>query len=487
MGPELRTDFSSVRVHTDDQAAASARSVGAAAYTVGRHIVFDRGRYDPGDPIGRRLLRHELAHTIQQDGMAPSPAGKLEIGAPDDRLEAEATAAGAGHPPRSRARGPLVQRQPAPGAAASTPAKVPEGGIAATEIIPFPSGSRVLVTDMLRELIRQQSGLIKMANAIGKVPPDAMKVLEILLDPKTPISLEANIIESTPTTVRASVAVPAMPEHDLTARTIDVSLEATGTASQFDLQIAWGTGRQVFDVKARRSDGKIVISTTVQNIQADISLEKTPTGGLVASGAVPPEAQSLAGVKSLKLVSIEPLTKEAGTAEAATERAKTEQAAASSSTALPRQELSVGGGASIGAGSSIGRPAPALSMGWRFNFRAAGDALVVPLGVTLDYLPRSQMLTAGVGSGVEGRFPLKGVPVALSLTGGVRAGAAGVGGDRPAAVLGPDVGLRASVSLGPKVSVYLRGDYFQNLMSAARDDKGVGAVGTIDLGAAVRF
>jgi hypothetical protein len=59
-----------VRVHTDERAAASARSVDAHAYTVGSHIAFDRGRYAPGTPSGRALIAHELAHVVQQ-GDAP--------------------------------------------------------------------------------------------------------------------------------------------------------------------------------------------------------------------------------------------------------------------------------------------------------------------------------------------------------------------------------------------------------------------------------
>ena len=37
-------DFSQVRVHTDSRAAESARSVNAAAYTVGRDVVFGAGQ-----------------------------------------------------------------------------------------------------------------------------------------------------------------------------------------------------------------------------------------------------------------------------------------------------------------------------------------------------------------------------------------------------------------------------------------------------------
>ena len=61
-------DFGGVRVHTDAAAAASARAVGALAYTVGRDIAFATGRYAPGTAEGRTLLAHELAHVVEQRG-----------------------------------------------------------------------------------------------------------------------------------------------------------------------------------------------------------------------------------------------------------------------------------------------------------------------------------------------------------------------------------------------------------------------------------
>lgn len=70
MEGRLGFDFASVRVHSDDRAAASARALGARAYTAGRDIVFGAGQYAPATDPGRRLLAHELAHVVQQ-GAAP--------------------------------------------------------------------------------------------------------------------------------------------------------------------------------------------------------------------------------------------------------------------------------------------------------------------------------------------------------------------------------------------------------------------------------
>ncbi|MGH9836398.1 MAG: eCIS core domain-containing protein [Blastocatellia bacterium] len=94
MEPRFRHDFSGVRVHTDSQAAESARAVNALAYTMGRDVVFGAGRYAPGTTAGKKLLAHELAHTIQQAGSGSVLQGKLNIGDANDRYEREADQAG---------------------------------------------------------------------------------------------------------------------------------------------------------------------------------------------------------------------------------------------------------------------------------------------------------------------------------------------------------------------------------------------------------
>ena len=64
-----------VRVHTGEAATASADTVGARAYTLGRHMVFAAGQYAPQTTPGRELLAHELAHVAQQGSQeAAGPA-----------------------------------------------------------------------------------------------------------------------------------------------------------------------------------------------------------------------------------------------------------------------------------------------------------------------------------------------------------------------------------------------------------------------------
>jgi hypothetical protein len=76
MESRFGVDFGNVRVHTDDHAAQSARSINARAYTVGSDVVFSSGKYAPETASGRKLLAHELTHVVQQSpGAARKAAG----------------------------------------------------------------------------------------------------------------------------------------------------------------------------------------------------------------------------------------------------------------------------------------------------------------------------------------------------------------------------------------------------------------------------
>lgn len=96
--PRFGRDFSQVRVHTGAKADESARAVNALAFTVGQDIVFRQGRYAPQTAAGRRLLAHELTHTIQQAQDAYSgfqAASALQINTPGDPYERQAEAVAA--------------------------------------------------------------------------------------------------------------------------------------------------------------------------------------------------------------------------------------------------------------------------------------------------------------------------------------------------------------------------------------------------------
>ena len=64
----LGADLSAVKIHTGTEASASAKALHAKAYTVGNDIVFSEGQYNAESDEGRKLLAHELAHVVQQNG-----------------------------------------------------------------------------------------------------------------------------------------------------------------------------------------------------------------------------------------------------------------------------------------------------------------------------------------------------------------------------------------------------------------------------------
>ncbi|MFM9946762.1 MAG: DUF4157 domain-containing protein [Saprospiraceae bacterium] len=68
MGSAMASDFSGVRIHTGSEAAGMSQSINAQAFTHGNDVYFNEGKYSPDSTEGKRLLAHELVHTVQQGG-----------------------------------------------------------------------------------------------------------------------------------------------------------------------------------------------------------------------------------------------------------------------------------------------------------------------------------------------------------------------------------------------------------------------------------
>lgn len=120
-------DLSRVRVHDGPAADALARRHGAQAFTVADDIYFKAGHFAPDTEPGRRLLGHELTHTLQQAGAAPA-AGALRVSAPGDASEREADAESArwlqgGTPQVTPMPAGVLSRQPDPQAGAPVAAQ----------------------------------------------------------------------------------------------------------------------------------------------------------------------------------------------------------------------------------------------------------------------------------------------------------------------------------------------------------------------------
>ena len=90
MEQTFNADFSGVRIHVGSGARKVARHLNAEAVTVGSHVIFGEHGYSPNTREGRRLLRHELAHVVQQGEKAEIPSGLIRIADPAERSEREA-------------------------------------------------------------------------------------------------------------------------------------------------------------------------------------------------------------------------------------------------------------------------------------------------------------------------------------------------------------------------------------------------------------
>ncbi|MBO0920058.1 DUF4157 domain-containing protein [Cellulomonas sp. zg-ZUI222] len=62
------TDLGHVRVHTGPEAGRLSRAMSAEAFTTGDDIFFGHGRFAPHDPVGEKVLAHEIAHVVQETG-----------------------------------------------------------------------------------------------------------------------------------------------------------------------------------------------------------------------------------------------------------------------------------------------------------------------------------------------------------------------------------------------------------------------------------
>ncbi|MDB5801326.1 MAG: hypothetical protein JWL63_2265 [Rhodocyclales bacterium] len=110
-------DLSAVRIHDGAEADALTAQKGARAFTVAQDIYFRSGEFAPQREDGRRLLAHELTHTLQQRSNGSS--GELDVSMPGDYHEREADTQAAGWlrgeaPSVSHAPQGVLQREPDP-------------------------------------------------------------------------------------------------------------------------------------------------------------------------------------------------------------------------------------------------------------------------------------------------------------------------------------------------------------------------------------
>jgi hypothetical protein len=120
ISPEIRHEMESsfkrelgdVRLHTSSEADLLAKQLGAKAFTTGNDIFFRNGTYQPSTLSGKKLIKHELTHTIQQSDIISNQPTR--ISQPEEQSELEAEKASESNMPVLSASGsaPVIARVP---------------------------------------------------------------------------------------------------------------------------------------------------------------------------------------------------------------------------------------------------------------------------------------------------------------------------------------------------------------------------------------
>ena len=167
MEPAFGLDLSAVRVHVGEEPARSARAVGALAYTVGEHVVFGDGRWQPGNPDGRRLLAHELTHVVQQASHGAMVQRQAD---PSATAAADPERPTAPPPPRQVSESGVVT--PPPTVSTLGNAGAVSTGPPAVTTVGTPEGARIVTPDAavqqrLLQIVRQGGPLPVDTRVIG--------------------------------------------------------------------------------------------------------------------------------------------------------------------------------------------------------------------------------------------------------------------------------------------------------------------------------
>ena len=127
--PRFGRDFGGVRIHDDAEAAASARAVGARAYTVGSQIVFGSGAYAAHTASGRWLLAHELTHVTQSGSGEVLRRAPCKSGAPCQKIAGDPAAMREDTAKQSQQNQAAQANAPAGSAAAAKKARLGEHAV----------------------------------------------------------------------------------------------------------------------------------------------------------------------------------------------------------------------------------------------------------------------------------------------------------------------------------------------------------------------
>jgi hypothetical protein len=221
-------DFSRVRVHADPRASDSARAVGAGAFTVGDHVVFDSGFYSPETQGGRVVLAHELAHVVQQSNSTGAAAPNGPATEREALLAGEAT---------RRPRDPIRVRERArPGVAAMS---IADARRALWNHVP--DGVKDYVRPIAQEAAAQMDKVIAPTT---EIPKPIERLAEHPVDSLTrpivhPLEAVSETVEAVkPGVKEAAAAIPRLVKEKAQQKVHDSVMESLGGTKGVVLEAA---------------------------------------------------------------------------------------------------------------------------------------------------------------------------------------------------------------------------------------------------------
>ncbi|NOQ13311.1 MAG: DUF4157 domain-containing protein [Methyloprofundus sp.] len=444
--PRFSRDFNQVRIHTGSAAAKAAQSINAKAFTLGQNIVFDQGQHNQSRD-GRRLMAHELAHTLQQ---ASHQTGAHE--------------------------GVLQRKESSPDKTQDT------GGISVTDVFPFPQGSKLVLARIMDDRI--------FAIISASDDPEQKKLATAL---KAIHGVRVTVTTATPddfvAIANSVVRVPAqdeIPEKKLTDLTL--RFHRSGTDFTFSMMAKEGKSTTLTAIMPTQKgltakkdkDGTIILSSTENDKtvpQLRVTQEKKSIMIEAFTESISPMiSKIMPEVKTISVNKLDDAKKEEDIQKAADKIMQ--QQASLSRTRSQQVNFGLGGTkvddtvALLARTSWIIRfPSTGIAALFTDNKQLAtgvGQVVNIPLEAQILYTPPSSLL-GGVSSGVGLRLPIS-VPVNISILGGISGGSMlfpVAENKQRRNVFGPAFGVALGVELG-RWRVNLRADHLFNLIEGAQ-------------------
>jgi Domain of unknown function (DUF4157) len=195
----------SAQVHDDTTSHAAADALGAKAFTAGNNVFMGAGQASASG--GDALLRHEMAHVVQMQGIAAPQPGNFRVSDPSDHAETAARSGGGGTgqahtiyrdptggpAPAAGGTGPAAGggTGPAPAGPAPAPAPAPAADPYDTWKAAVTSGDRAAATSQWTALAADKKAKVaseataffeSVIRVMKKDSPDVLKAAKVKID-----------------------------------------------------------------------------------------------------------------------------------------------------------------------------------------------------------------------------------------------------------------------------------------------------------------